>query len=89
MGIYLICGAGVIGAVVLALSMCIVSGRWARCEEEKRAELDKKWDAIIACNGILEGNDELTEEWLDEFRLAAWNKRMNEWEKRCNEVEEG
>ena len=41
MGMYLVCGAGVIGLIVLALSMCIVSGRLARCEEEReQARMD-------------------------------------------------
>lgn len=41
MGIYLVCGAGVIWAVVLAMSMCIVSGRSSRCEDEReQARMD-------------------------------------------------
>lgn len=37
----LICGAGVIGLVVMVLSMCIVSGRLARCEDKReQARMD-------------------------------------------------
>lgn len=46
--------------------------------EPPAIDLDARWDRIMSFSGILAGSDEFTEEWLDDFRQAAWGSRLDD-----------
>jgi hypothetical protein len=42
------------------------------------SDLKARWKRILSFAGFLEGTDELTTEWLEEFRQAAWGNRITD-----------
>jgi len=40
--------------------------------------LEERWDRIMSCAGALKDSDELTPEWLADFRQSAWGSRWDD-----------
>lgn len=47
-------------------------------------DLDTRWDNILSFAGILADSDEMTEEWLADFRQAAWANRLDDIDELTN-----
>lgn len=48
--------------------------------------LDARWDRILSFAGILSDSDELTEEWLADFRQSAWGNRLDDTDEPNNDA---